>query len=262
MPVLDLSAEVAALGPVSGALPALSDQERALARLTWAGRMRNEHASAVVFEGLARQLEASGLGVEWADAARRMVDDERRHAAMCGQALVALGGRPVLEVEPAPPMTEHADASGPLEVALRNLLSVSCLSETVAVALIQGERLNMKGEVFERLLAGILADEVQHARLGWRVLEAHAAGLEPALRARLDAYLRVAFAHLERHELSNLSAERAPSEASIAAGVCDGLEARGLFYDTVEQIIVPRLEAHGFAAGEAWRRRAEARAAA
>ena len=85
-----------------------------------------------------------------------------------------------------------------------------------------------------------------------------APSLDAAARARLGAYLRVAFAHLERHELTHLPESSRFPEGASAYGLCDGADARALFYDTVRDVIVPRLEEHGVPAAAAWKARAAA----
>ena len=69
---------------------------------------------------------------------------------------------------------------------------------------------------------------------------------------RLSDYLIGAFRHLAEHELHYLPIDNVPSEEAAAYGVCDGRDARRLFFDTVEKVIVPRLQEHGFKAKEAW----------
>ena len=140
----------------------------------------------------------------------------------------------------------------PIEAILRNVISVSCLSETVAVALIDSERLRAGPPALAELLKRILADEVQHARFGWRLLEELAPRLPAAMKRRLGVYLVTAFAHLREHELAHLPARPAPSRAAEAVGVCDGHEARRLFLDTVRDVIIPGLEDHGLPAAAAW----------
>jgi hypothetical protein len=152
---------------------------------------------------------------------------------------------------------EHASVE-PLEGFLRNVLSVSCLSETVAVALIGAERLEMPEGDLRELLTKIWADEVGHARFGWRLLGELASGLPGQQRARLSLYLRVAFRHLEQHELSHLPLASQPPPEGALLGLCSGADARVLFYQTVERAIVPQLEQHGFAAKQAWALREQA----
>ncbi|MCB9526670.1 MAG: ferritin-like domain-containing protein [Myxococcales bacterium] len=241
--MLDLRAAAQALAP---ALP--EPQHRAAAIATWRGRMVNEYSSAPVFAGLAAQLDAAGAPA-WAAEAREMAGEEHRHGALCGAVVEALGGAAVAPAPARDPLPDHP-AVDPFEAVTRNLLSVCCLSETVACALITAERAEMAEGPLRDLLGEILADEVGHARLGWRWLAAHGTRwAAPGMAERLGAWLRVAFAHLEAHELANL-VPGSPTEPAL--GLCDAHAARALFYQTVEAVIVPRLEAHGLPAASAW----------
>ncbi|MEZ4452027.1 MAG: ferritin-like domain-containing protein [Nannocystaceae bacterium] len=252
---LDLRRQAAALAPRLAALDlaALDARDRAAAIATWRGRMVNEHVSARVFAGLVPQLMRAEVDADLHEEVAAMIADELRHARLCAAAVHALGGEAIAELPPITAIPEHEDAT-PIEAVLRNVISIGCLSETVAVALIDGERLRTPDPELSTLLAEILADEVQHARFGWRFLEALAPGLDAATRSRIDAYLEVAFAHLIEHELAHLPARPAPSSAAEEIGVCDGNEARGLFFDTLRSVIVPGLTAHGFQAQDALRR--------
>jgi hypothetical protein len=248
--VLYLRDEARLWAPVLPSLPHLA----AAARETWLGRMVNEHASSTVFEALARQLAAAGIARDAAETCERFAVEERRHGVLCGAVVEALGGEARAPLPPQPVFPQHADV-GLTEGALRNLLSISCLSETVAVALIGAELADMPPGPLRELLASIWADEVGHARFGWT----HVAELAPALdapaRARLGDYLAVAFAHLEAHELAHLPAGAVALEGGETLGLCSGASARELFFDTVREVIVPRLGTLGFDAQGAWDRR-------
>jgi hypothetical protein len=126
------------------------------------------------------------------------------------------------------------------------------MSETVAVALIHAEQREVAPPEMEETLRNILSDEVQHARFGWEVLRELADAITPDMRDRLNAYLVVAFAHLRAHELTHLPLKPIPTGEASQVGVCDGRDAQRLFFETVEQIIVPGLEEHGLNAGAAW----------
>jgi len=255
MHLLDLTERARPHVPRVPHLPQLG----AAARATWTGRMINEHESSHVFEGLARQLAAAGVDPALVAECEAFAEEERTHGALCGAVVMALGGEARARVPAPATLPAHADVE-PFEAALRNVLSVCCLSETVAVALIGAERLEMpEGEVKE-LLTRIFADEVGHARFGWRFLGELAADLSADTRARLRDYLEVAFDHLERHELSHLDARSAPPPEGAALGLCNGRDARELFYATVRTVILPRLEAHGLAATYAWMHRRAAAA--
>lgn len=242
MVTLDLRREAEDHRVDLGDVAPLHPIERALVESTWRGRMVNEHASARVFAGLVPQLMAAGLGDARIQAVATMVSDELRHARQCAGALLSIGGDPQGELPPLAAVPDHPDARDPLEVVLRNVLSICCLSETVAVALIEAERRALGDSPLAEVLRRILADEVQHARFGWTLLGE--VELDDDLRARLSDYLCVALDHLEAHELAHLSPVPAP-EAAAALGACDGAAARRLFHETVETVILPQLAAHG-----------------
>jgi hypothetical protein len=254
--VLDLrsSAQGVALsladaGPLQGAAVA-----------TWRGRMVNEHASAAVFDALATQMLAAGFGAPAADACRAFAAEERRHGVLCGAVVEALGGAARAEVGARAPLPSHP-ATSPRVAVLRNWLSVGCMSETVAVALIGMEREEMPEGALRDLLTTIWADEIGHARFGWNLLREHVPALSDEERAALARYLPWALAHLEAHELAHLPAQRAPAGGE-ALGLCSGLDARHLLYDTIEGVIVPELEHLGLPAQGAWARHRRPTAAA
>lgn len=254
MTILDLRAEAQAHKPRLPYLPEL--QEMAIG--TWRGRMINEHGSARVFEGLAKQLEQLGLDEADLSRVRSFAAEERKHGVLCGAVVEALGGQamaPALEVVPFP---KHDEVSL-LEGALRNLISISCLSETIAVALIGAEREEMPEGELKTLLTTIYAEECGHANYGWRLLPKLLAMGDDTLLDRLSEYLLVAFAHLERHELAHLPADVKPPEEGKSLGLCSGLDARKLFYAAIEQIIVPGLSQHGLKAQWAWDNRSQVR---
>ena len=220
---------------------------------TWRARMVNEYRSAAVFEALADQLEAVGAEARHVDVFRGFADDERRHGVQCGAVVASLGGEAVAVGEDPPAFPLHADAH-PMEGALRNLIAVSCLSETVAVALIGAEREDLPEGPLKELLTRIWSDECGHAHAGWKLV-AELLPDDPALKERLGDYLEVALGHLERHELAHLPAGAVWPEGAEAWGLCSGGEARELFDATVQDVILPGLERMGIPAHRAWENR-------
>jgi hypothetical protein len=249
MATLDLRDAARTLMPQVADLPEL----REMAIGTWRGRMINEHSSARVFEGLALQFRAAGV-LDLVDEVHGFASEERRHGVLCGAVVEALGGEAVAQIPDGEPYPDHADARSPLEAALRNMLSICCLSETVAVSLIGAERIEMPDGELRELLTKIYADEVGHSRFGWRTLGRLAPSLDAAMKDRLGDYLEVAFDHLVEHELAHLPEASQPPAEGVALGLCSGSDARKLFFDTIEQVIVPGLEVHGIPAGRAWSR--------
>jgi hypothetical protein len=252
-PVLDLRAEAASRQPDLSALPALDAADRDVAIRTWRGRMVNEHISTQVWAALLRQLmRAAAPPAALADVAKA-ASDELRHAEQCAGVVAALGGSPVALLPQLAHVPDHEDV-GPLEAVLRNVISVGCMSETIAVAVIRAEHAEIEGGPLGHVLGAILADEVTHARLGWSLLGVLLPKLDADARARIEAYLVDAFAHQVRYEVPKLPVQDVASPAAARAGVCDGAFARSIFVDTVETVIVPGLERAGLRAAPAWSR--------
>lgn len=250
MTTLDLTAEAATEIVPLGPLPELLAGERVLLESTWRGRMVNEHVSAQVYAGLIPQAMQAGLQPALIAELAQMITEELRHARQCAAVLRALGGVPKAPMPALQVMPVHADCS-PRASFFRNVMSVSCLSETVAVALIDAERQDQDGGPTSAVLGKILGDEVGHARFGWKLLESQ---LTDELRPALDVYLPHALHHLWAFELANLSPVDAPSERAVAAGACNGAQAREILHDTITQVIVPGLEKQGLAAQAAWKK--------
>ena len=248
MATLDLRDPARALSPVVPNLPHL--RESAIA--TWRGRMINEHSSARVFEGLAEQFAKAGI-LDVVEEVRGFAAEERRHGILCGAVVEALGGEALAEIPEGEEYPAHEDALTPLEAALRNMLSICCLSETVAVSLIGAERIEMPEGELRDLLTRIYADEVGHSRFGWRTLGRLAPMLDAGTKERLGDYLVVAFESLVEHELAHLPLSSNPPAEGVVYGLCSGPDARVLFLDTIEEVIVPGLEAHGIPAKRAWK---------
>src|SRR5690606_21992558 len=170
--------------------------------------------------------------------------EEQHHGVLCGAVVEALGGQASAGAWAPRRLPWHPEVP-PLEGVLRNLLSICCLSETVAVALISAERLHLEPGPLRDVLSQILGDEVGHARLGWALLGQALPELSPPARQRLSDYLRIALAHLEQHELANIGAGNQDPGPGRALGLCQSDESRALFYDTLHQVILPQLSELG-----------------
>ena len=201
--------------------------------------------------GLIPQMMAADIPAEHIRAVASMVSEELNHASLCAGVLKGVGGVPMAELPELPPVATHPGVE-PLEALLRNILSICCMSETVAVALIGAERLESGPPAIEATLKQILGEEVGHARFGWRLLDELGPRINDTLRGDLSDYLVTALVHLCEHELAHLPPNSAPSVAAASVGVCDGNDARRLFFETIETVIVPGLEKRGLRGQDAW----------
>ncbi len=237
--VLDLSLAARAFVPALGDYPA---PLQAPAVHTWRGRMLNEYGSAQVFDALAADLDDAGFDAHLGGQCRHFAEEERHHGALCAAVVLALGEEPRGIVPVRAEYPAHGDAP-PRAGALRNVIHVCCLSETVAVSLIGAERLQMPVGPLRDLLTRIYADEIGHARFGWKVLERIAPTFSAEERAAIERYLPVAFAHLEHHELALLpdAGVQAPAGGE-KLGLCGGAGTRSLYFETVDSVIRPGLQ--------------------
>ena len=211
--------------------------------------MSNEYQSSYVFDGLAERLTGSD-----AIEVRDFAAEEREHGALCGAVVESFGGDARAEVSAPRALPLHADTTSRAAI-IRNVISICCIAETIAVALIGAERMEMPEGPLRELLSKIWADEIGHARFGWRYLARAMPELDGAERAAIARYLPVAFAAVETHELAHIPVRTQWPSAAAAYGLCDGGDARTLVYETFTEVIVPRLEDHGLPATRAWNER-------
>lgn len=226
------------------------------ARRFWQRRMTAEHRSVQVFLHLAAQLIEIGATLDVTTVMVRLAQDELRHTEICGQLVVALGGDPSIEVAEIRPLARHPGCT-PLERVVRNVIYATCMSEMVATARQVDALEHTSDETARAVTRSILADEVLHGTYGFHFLDAQRSAIdaEPALRASLATYCRHAFAVLEREMDSPLRGRPRPTGGAMALGVIDPVRAIEVFHGTITHAIIPGLERHGIAAGEAWRTR-------
>jgi hypothetical protein len=246
--LLDLRQEVRRLPIVLDGAAGLDDSVRQAAIAEWTARMVNEHVSSRVFAGLLPQMMRAGVDAAFQRAAADAVVDELRHARLCAAVVEALGGEARAPLPDLDDVPCHEDVDV-LEALLRNVLVVSCLNETVAVALLESNRRLVTESTLRRVLTEILADEVGHSRLGWQMLSSLAPRIDGGMRARLGAYLVPAFAQLFERHYTGFGAARPPAAEGL--GVEDRSDSTGLFIDVVNEVILPRLEAFDLPARQA-----------
>ena len=170
-------AEVAALAP----------DERTIAAAVWHGRAEAELRASGAFLHLAGVLERAGAHADLIALAWRAVDDERRHAQICAQVARAFGERrPVLRLPVTAP--RHAGASPALRDAL-HVIGMCALNETCGSAFLDACRGGAIGALASAALRELLADEIDHARLGWAFLAAQDRSTKRAIESWLPRLL-------------------------------------------------------------------------
>jgi hypothetical protein len=231
------------------------------AQRMWRGFAISEYESSSVFAQLAVQTMEAAAPVDVTATVLRMAQDELRHAELCLGVAAALDPR-----EPPPPvpaaftaLSRHPGRPAE-ERALRNVVYGCCLSETVNAARFV-QTLDAASDPFVReTVRRLLADEAQHAHFGFLYLELFRPWIERHAEAReaVGRFLRRAFGVLEQNLAAPPADFHAPDADEIALGLPTAEGLRATFYDTVEQAIVPALDAFGLDATAAWRERSAA----
>ena len=228
------------------------------ARAMWQVRMAAEYRSTSVFSAMAAQLIEAHASLDAIAVVLRMAQDEVRHAELCGDTVVALGGNPRVEVDTdVTPLARHPGC-GAEERALRNVIYGCCLSEIVNAARFVDCIDTMSDPFLRDVTRQLLSDEALHGQFGFHYLEDWRPWLEahPEILASTTRYLHHAFAVLER-QLSGAGAKpKTLTEDERALGLPDPARLPDSFYTTIAGAIVPGLERFGFEAAAAWKNRA------
>ncbi len=249
-PVVDLRKAIDNTPPLVLDLRDVGDDELSRGREHWRVHMAAEFASSRVFAGLVPQLMAAGLEYDDVRDVLDMARQEVDHGLASARVYVALGGDPRTDLPRLDPVPLH-EGVAPLEALLRNVISISCCGETLAVSVIGGERERATSEPLREILTRILADEVGHARFGWRLLDRVGSALDTEARRRLSAYLVAIFERDIRAMRGAITAARA-SDVALSLGAPDGPMMWATFWQTMTTVSVPGLERHGLRAAWAW----------
>ena len=208
-------------------------ESKQAAIVEWTNRMVHAHVASRLFAGLVPQMMRAGIESGFQAATAEAVVNELRHARLCGAVVEALGGQARAPLPDVCDVPRH-DGVSPLEGLLRNVLSIICLDETVVVAQLENRHRNASESTMRRVIAEILDDEINHSRLGWRLLQGLAPRIDAGMRERLGAYLVPAFARL--------------FDEHLGGGGSNGVDSKTVFVDVINEVIVPRLEAVDFPA--------------
>jgi hypothetical protein len=151
----------------------------------WAGRCDAEVRSVPAFALIAESLMLMDAPVAVVSLAQRAVDDERRHIEICRRTASAYQ-RTELRPPPAaslhPPVYAGADR---IQLALLRVIAQCCLNETTACAFARLCLSIATVPIARAPLREIIADEIDHARVGWAAL----ASAPPALRTSIAPWL-------------------------------------------------------------------------
>ncbi len=214
--------------------------------------MVNEGGSVVVARRLRETAAAAGAPALVLQALERLESDELLHHGLAVDVVRRLGGAVPRVPSPAPLPHES-----PARSLLQQVIGALCVCESVSAARYAAVRGYTDLETPRAWLELLLRDEVAHGELGFALLPFALELAEPeGGRALAEDELRLTFRELEH--LVGMNAGRTggpppprPQPASNPGVVEPAIDAWA-FYDAAERTLIPRLEAHGLAAREAW----------
>lgn len=221
----------------------------------WAARARAEREASVRFRGLAerlRTLDADQAVVAMADKA---VTDEARHAALCDRTAERLGRTTCLKhhINVAEFAPQRLDPHARL---LYEIVSFCCINESINAALLAVSLKLADDPDIKRAVREILADEVEHARLGWAHLASERArGRGEFLAVAIPRMLHGA---VRGDELLALSGSSDHDDAEMSRlGYVSHTARVTLFCATLRDVVFPGLRACGIddRPGQNWLRR-------
>jgi hypothetical protein len=231
------------LPPGDASIDALADGDRRLLQRIWAGRADSELGAAESFKVITGALVDFGAEPELIDLARRAVEDEQWHARICHHVATLFAGSDLPHPVAAPTAVPiYLRASAELRPTL-HIVAQCCLNETTASAFLESCLLTATSEPVRTALRALLADDIDHARIGW----AHLASprLSRERRRELAALIPSLIA-------ANLRAWDArfpvPPSPSLAAHGCrPAAETAVAVAEVLKQVIVPGLRQVGYA---------------
>jgi hypothetical protein len=215
------------------AIDVLEDADRRDLAIVWRARAASELRVARSFQVMTGALDTLAAPRELQDLAARGIDDEHRHAQICVTVAARFAGHDIEPPDELPFAPPVLDAPAPL----RHVLAVvghCALNETTASAFLEAALAEASGALARAALRELLADEVDHGRIGWALL----ATLPPALRAELAPWLLpLVRANLRAwRQTPRFTLDR---PAFAAHGAPSGATVERALRTAIEQLIVP-----------------------
>ena len=213
-----------------------------------------EYSAVDLFGNLASAMALNGVPIDLVAAAARTPADEIRHADYALRAASLLAGEDVsLTIEPAllrKPWAKPVD----LERLDVMMLEICAIGETLSCGLLSACLERATDPVMHAVFAGIVADEVHHARLGWYYLAWRAPSWTGADRQRVANRGGEILVKTEKQFWQGRdAADPTARKAARALGVLESKGQREVVKSVVEDEIIPALDALGLGASHAWK---------
>lgn len=211
----------------------------------WGYRATVEASAARRFARLAERMAVVGLHREVCAIAREAEQQEHAHVGLCA-GLAARFGHAWRDDRAAPEEVAPA-AWSPRARVLYEVVAFCCVTETSNTALVADGLPLIDDPAVERAARRILADEVQHSRLGWQVLALHP--LDDAEAAGLGAHLPAMLAGAVSLEQFRPRAVIGDEVTLARHGSSPLASRRAAFLGAMREVLLPGLAAAGLAVG-------------
>lgn len=224
--------------PDDATIDLLADASRRAIAGHWHHRASAELGVAVAFEALRPRLREVGASDVVLALADKAIDDERRHGELCARLAARYLGEAVVTVPDAraAALPDFGTGDEPTEVALL-ALGMCCINESVASEWIRSCWQVATSPAAAAANKAHLADEIDHARLGWAHLASRAVG--PALKKSLAAWaprlVRVNVAEWKKRD------PYLPEEGLAAHGHLSAVEQEEVVDAAVRDVVLPGL---------------------
>jgi hypothetical protein len=223
------------------------DEQRRLAEM-WAFRARSEQETAAHYQALAGRLATAGGAPGWVNRVLAAADDERRHRISCDKLAARFGRVAALATPTELPRVAPHGLEGRARL-LYEMVAFFCVTESInATLLLRSFKQALDPETRD-VLRSLLADEVEHSRIGWAYLS-----LEPALAREFgDRMPRLLDGTTHDPEFLNEPDAQRASSACAAHGLLSQAELRAVFREAMGDVVLPGLQHCGVDTGAARR---------
>jgi hypothetical protein len=226
------------------------------ARETWAARASAEYRAMAVLTELCARAAENGLPLEVTATMARLVQDEARHVELCAELAERLGGSGAVSV-PSRDLTFNRRGLPPHLFFASWTVGMFCVGEACSAALLRASVGGGTDACVNAVTETLLRDETLHDHFGWALAGLVIPRLTDDERTWLGADLAKTFGFYEEIHGGDLRCEGSSAlPPPVPLGPNLGLlpeetQAR-TFYEQVERAILPRLDALGVPAYEAW----------
>ncbi|HWA70728.1 MAG TPA: ferritin-like domain-containing protein [Polyangiaceae bacterium] len=221
-------------------IEALTRDQRAELVAVWLGRSASERRVADAFLVVRQALVDAGSAESLIGLATRAIDDEYRHAELARVVAERFAGKPLHPpAKLALDVPQHPGASPEL-LRLLHVLGHCALNETFASAFLEATLSLTTAPLARAAVRELLADEVDHARIGWGQL----ASLNVANRRALVPWL----VPLVRGNLSMWRSSPRPYPKDSALhrhGAPPAELIERTLVDAIEKLVIPGFEYFG-----------------